>query len=227
MTSSNRLRAFRFLPACLLLLAGVSLATPTPNPVISLGLMDAYIVVEPSSGQVQIASSGMALAYGHDWEVAKLQPYLYHLRHKNWSGQFWKVNTARRVAVTVRRGTFGKLGGIDSSLNVVVDPKGSTDYRVPPRSFLLRLPNARLNFGPDGSWPRIVDLGLELSHVRGFEVKRLKSFLFHVRLCNWSNVFWKVNTSRRGAYTVRGGRFGQLGGQTTPLSTIRVSSVGL
>ncbi len=49
-----------------------------------LDFVDAYLVYEPGSRILQIATEGNVLSYGGDWEKCNMKPYLFHLRKKGW-----------------------------------------------------------------------------------------------------------------------------------------------
>ena len=101
-------------------LSTIALAAETTPQRFFLDFVDAYLVYEPASGTLQIAAELNVLSYGGDWEVAKLQPYLYHLRLKTWKDFYWKVNTSRKGAWRVKGGTFGELGGTETPLKLSV-----------------------------------------------------------------------------------------------------------
>lgn len=84
-----------------------------------LDFVDAYLVYQPSTGTLQIATELMVLSYGGDWERKQLKPYLYHMRLKTWQGFYWKINTSRKEAYKVV-GTFGTMGGTETALKMGV-----------------------------------------------------------------------------------------------------------
>ena len=57
-----------------------------------------------------------------------------------------------------------------------------------------------------------------LSYCQDWQAVQIHPYLFEIRQRNWNRFFWKVNTSRREAYLVRGTSFGSLGGSHSALS---------
>jgi len=51
-----------------------------------------------------------------------------------------------------------------------------------------------------------------ISYGQDWKVKKLKSFLFHVKRDAWKDFHWQVNTSRKEAHFIRNGTFGTMGG---------------
>lgn len=181
---------------------------------------DGYLVYAPGSSTLQITAGGMVLSYGQNWEAKKLKPYLYHLRLKTWKDFFWKVNTSRKEVYKVTDGTFGALGGSETKLDFVLDPKGDANN---PDRFLIRFPKSYLVYVPDSDTLQIAAQtqahgGHVISYKGDWQVKKLKSYLYHLRLASWKNFYWKVNTSRKGIWKVTNGTFGQLGGDQSDLS---------
>ena len=95
-----------------------------------------------------------------------------------------------------------------------------------PKRFLLYLRGSYLVCVPQNGTLQIADEGNVLSYGEGWQVHKLQPYLYHLRLSTWQGFYWKVNTSRREAYRVRGGTFGALGGSETRLGGINVDVVG-
>ncbi len=91
--------------------------------------------------------------------------------------------------------------------------------------FLLRFNDAYLVHVPNTSTLQIAAQSNVLSYGQDWQVQRLKPYLYHFRQNNWQDFYWAVNTSRGEVYRVRGGTFGNLGGQKEKLD-IGVDSVG-
>lgn len=183
---------------------------------------DAYLVYAPGSGTKQIVADGSVLSYGGDWQVSKLKSYLYHMRLKTWKGFYWKVNTSRKEVYQVTGGTFGKLGGNDKKKNFTMDVVGGGGTGTPDR-FLIKFPKSYLVYVPGSGTLQIAAGGNVLSYGADWGVKKLKEYLYHMRLKTWKGFYWKINTSRKEAYMVRNGTFGKLGGSETKMkATVRV-----
>ena len=180
-----------------------------------LDFVDAYLVYQPSTGTLQIATELMVLSYGGDWERKQLKPYLYHMRLKTWQGFYWKINTSRKEAYKVV-GTFGVMGGTETKIaGITVDVVGGSDTVAPDR-FFLRFATSYLVFVPGTKTLQIVAELMVLSYGGDWEVKQLKPYLYHMRLKTWQGFYWKINTSRKEAYKVVG-TFGTMGGTETAL----------
>ena len=65
---------------------------------------------------------------------------------------------------------------------------------------------------PGNGTKQIVADGSVLSYGSDWQVRKLKPYLYHMRLKTWRGFYWKVNTSRKEVYQVTGGKFGNLGG---------------
>jgi hypothetical protein len=224
---NRAIRLISVICAVLLAITGLStiaLAAETTPQRFFLDFVDAYLVYVPDSGTLQIAAELNVLSYGSDWEVAKLKPYLYHMRLKTWKGFYWKVNTSRKQAWIVRKGTFGKLGGDETLLKMKVEVVGGgKSGDETPTRFLLKFPEAYLVYVPGSGTLQIITEGNVLSYGGDWEVAKLKPYLYHMREKFWKDFYWKVNTSRKQAWRVKGGTFGKLGGTETLLKlSVRV-----
>jgi hypothetical protein len=209
------IKKFVLIPGLILCLLMVGLVQAQTPKRFLLRFSDAYLVYQPGTGTLQITTAGNVLSYGKDWQVAKLKPYLYHLRQNVWKDFFWKVNTSRKEVYQVSGGTFGKLGGQDKGLNITVDAVGSPED---PTRFLLRFSDAYLVHVPGTSTLQITAVGNVLSYGKDWQVKQMQPYLYHMRQNVWKGFYWKVNTSRKEVYRVRGGTFGKLGGQEEVLN---------
>lgn len=95
-----------------------------------------------------------------------------------------------------------------------------------PERFLLRFSDAYLVHVPGSTATQIITEGNVLSYAKDWEVKKMRGYLYHMRMKTWKGFYWKVNTSRRQVYMVRNGTFGQYGGSSTVLYNIGVDNVG-
>jgi predicted secreted protein len=182
-----------------------------------LKFQDASLVHIPASNVSQITAQGNVLSYGNDWQVRKLKPYLYHFKQNNWSGFYWKVNTSRGEVYRVKNGNFGQLGGNEQKINIGVDAVGNANN---PTRFSLRFHDAYLVHKVGTSVLQIASQGNVLSYGGDWQVRKLKPYLFHVKQNNWQGFHWQINTSRKQAHRVKGGQFGQIGGNKTKLNMV-------
>lgn len=180
-----------------------------------LKFQDAYLVHQPASNTTQIAAQGNVLSYGKDWQVRKMKPYLYHFKQNAWQGFYWAVNTSRKEVYRVRGGNFGQLGGQQQKINIGVDPVGNANN---PTRFSLRFHDAYLVHQPANNTLQIAAEDNVLSYGGDWKVRKVKPYLFHLKQNVWNGFYWKINTSRKEAYRVKGGQFGQLGGNETRMN---------
>ncbi len=87
-----------------------------------------------------------------------------------------------------------------------------------PKRFLLRFSDAYLVHQPGTTTLQITAVGNVLSYGKDWQVKQMQPYLYHMRQNVWKGFYWKVNTSRKEVYWVRGGTFGKLGGQEEVLN---------
>lgn len=186
---------------------------PTPpSSIISLLLgndfllqfKDAYLVYEPHAvgGTLQIAAELNVLSYGGDWTVARVKPYLFHMKLNSWSGFYWKVNTSQHVIVRVTGGTFGSLGGNEVAVpNVTVETVGNADD---PTRFFLRFADSYLVKPHASAHPQIVASGTVLSYGADWSVTQdgTRPWVYHLSESVWKGFSWKANLLRQIAYRV-------------------------
>ncbi|MBM9518601.1 hypothetical protein JWG39_02065 [Desulforhopalus vacuolatus] len=182
---------------------------------------DSYLIYQPGNNILQISTQGNVLSSGRDWQVAKLKPYLFHIKQKAWKNFFWTINTSRKEVYRVKGGQFGSMGGQKNKLGIRVDPVGSPGN---PTRFKLLFNDTYLVYQVDRPNLQITAQNNVLSYGNDWQVRKLKPYLFHLKQNTWKNFFWKVNTSRKKVSRVVGGQFGSLGGQSTKIN-VRVNTV--
>ena len=190
--------------------------TPTK---VRLNFNETTITYEPGQGGPQVLAGNHVLSYGDDWDVREVRSYLYHVRYTYWDDFYWKVNTSRESVYRVEGGTFGRLGGTETSANFDVSVRGSTDD---PSRFTVSIPNARWLYAPatdsrGAAGPQMLVDDDVLSYRQGWEVEKMKPYLYHARRSSWDGFYWKINTSQDRVYVVRDGTFGQYGGTDAPM----------
>lgn len=191
----------------------------TPSQ-IRINFNETTITYEPGRGGPQVLAGNHVLSYGDDWDVRELKPYLYHVRYTHWNDVYWKVNTSRETVYRVEGGTFGSLGGTSQTVNFDVSVRGRGND---PSRFTVTIPNARWLYAPATSssgaaGPQMLVDDDVLSYRQGWEVVKMKPYLYHARRPSWDNFYWQINTSREQIYVVRDGTFGQYGGSSRPMS---------
>ncbi|MEI6156789.1 MAG: hypothetical protein WCP87_00310 [Atribacterota bacterium] len=81
-----------------------------------------------------------------------------------------------------------------------------------PKRYFLDFTSASLVHEPSTGVLQIIAEGSVLSYGQDWEIIQLKPYLYHLKKNSWKGFFWKVNTTRKEAYEVTQGTFGQLGG---------------
>lgn len=181
-----------------------------------LDFVDAYLVYEPSSNILQIATEGNVLSYGGDWQKCKMKPYLFHLKQNVWKDFYWKVNTSGKEVYMVKGGTFCQLGGTEEKLTFTVDVVGNPEN---PTRFFIRFGQygAYLVYVPSTNILQIIAGAVVLSHGGDWQRCKVYPYLFHFKQNVWKGFFWKVNTSMKSAWRTTGGTICKIGGSDTPL----------
>ncbi len=188
---------------------------------------DAYLVYVPGSDILQIAAEGNVLHYGQDWERVQIYPYLYHMRQKNWSGYYWKVNTSRKEIYRVEGPNFGIIGDASEGLvpDITVTVVGGEDGTAPDR-FLLGFADSSLLYIPASQIVRIYASNYLISYGNDWDKCNIGSSVFHIKQDVWSTFYWKINASVPYLYRIRDGVFcdGSVAGTAQALSLgIRVT----
>ncbi len=180
-----------------------------------LDFVDAYLVYSTSSNSIQITTEGNVLSYGGDWQKATVKSYLYDLKQNVWKGFYWRVNTSRKEVYRYKGNNFGRIGdSTHEKLNITVDVVG--DKEAPTR-FFLRFKKSYLVFVPSSKTLQIAAEGNVLSYGRDWQKCQLKPYLYELKQNVWKGFYWKINTSRKGAYRVKAAPFCKMGGTQTNL----------
>jgi hypothetical protein len=95
-----------------------------------------------------------------------------------------------------------------------------------PERFTLNFSDAYLVYDPQSGTLQITAQGNVLSYGGDWEARKVKPYLFHMRLKTWQGFFWQVNTSRKEVFRVRGGTFGSVMGGTSARLAVNVEVVG-
>ena len=168
------------------------------------------MVFTPDGKTLQISASGKVLSYGQSYKVAKLKPYLYHIKRSNWRGFYWKVNTSRKELYHVTGGRFGRLGGSERKLVATLSTIGGNN-----KITFGAAANPYLIFEPAKRGLQVCAHSVALDYGQQWKRATLKPYLYHIKQNVWKGFYWKVNTSRKEVYYVQNGTFGKLGGTET------------
>jgi hypothetical protein len=132
---------------------------------------------------------------------------------------YWRFNegTGNWVEDHTGNGHSGTLQGVrwTRSAAPIEGQHNSADEEPGTASgFMLEFPGARYSYLQRGNDQFF--LGETLVSTDHWRVKQMKDYLYHLQVPGWPDYFWKINTSRRQAYSVEG-TYGQYGGRETPL----------
>lgn len=193
---------------------------------IILDFVDAYLIYDFPSKNLQIATERMVLYDGKDWEVCDFgevkskgtdlkTPRIYHLRKKDWDQyHWWSVHTAEKKVEIQTSGSFcdpldmGDRPGkpTDFTVEVVGNP-------IAPNRFIIRFGQYRayLIYVPSSNTLQIAAVpkpggGYVLSDGRDWEICRVRPNIYHFKHKRW-DFFWGVDTHRKVAWRTMGGKF--------------------
>lgn len=117
-----------------------------------------------------------------------------------------------------RRVKCQKVGGIVTTQPVGTIATPALTLKAPDR-FFIDFNDAYLVYSTNSNSIQIAAQSNVLSYGQDWDKKKLKSYLYHIRLKTWQGFYWAVNTSRKEVYKVTGGTFGQMGGSLKKLPT--------
>jgi predicted secreted protein len=186
-----------------LFITGTVFSNTTQPERFKLDFDNNYLIFMPNALSMQIITENNVLSYGEDWEIKQLKPYLFHLRLRSWQGFYWMLNTSRKEVYRVRNNQFGTIGGDQTKLPITVTNSQNNFKLYFSNSYLICVPNTRTL--------QIVAEGNVLSYGTNWTVKQMKPYLYDLKKNSWQGFFWRVNTSRKELYMVRG-TFGTYGG---------------
>jgi len=169
---------------------------------------DAYLVYVPGSNILQIMGEGNGLHYGQDWERVQVYPYLYHMRHKNWNGYYWMVNTSRKEVYRKEGPNFGSIGDPSSGLvpDVTVTVVGGEGGTTPAR-FFLNFSKCSLLYMPGTKIVRLYASNYLISYGNDWSACNSGSSLFHLKQDVWSSFYWKIYAGTPYLQRIRYGEF--------------------
>lgn len=108
----------------------------------------------------------------------------------------------------------------------------STAHKIPvqtiltaPKRFLVNFTNAYLVYTPKHKSIQIAADKNVVSYGGDWEKCNMKPYLYHIRQKVWKGFYWKINTSKKEVYRVKGGSFCKLGGTEKKLQ-MSVNVVG-
>jgi hypothetical protein len=140
---------------------------------------------------------------------------------------YWQVlKVLYPNTVTSERAYFSLYCQPQSGTAITTTQVHTVQTALPDR-FKLHFSDAYLVFVPGKKTLQVIAQGNVLCYGEGLSVAAVKPYLFDIRHKFWKKFYWRVNTSRREVYRMRGTNYGRIG--DSPAATIRgirVETVG-
>lgn len=162
---------------------------------------DGYLVHVPGSGSQQLVANLNVVSYGQDWQIVRVNPFLYHAKHQSWRNQYLKVNTSREEAYLSTGPNFGRIGDGNGPALFKVDSVGDKND---PTRFFIRFPEMTMTYRPGDEFRQVrFTAGKLLVHDGSqWEATERSDTVYWFRQTRASRAtfYWKVNTEREMAY---------------------------
>ena len=185
-----------------------------------LDFNNAHLVYTPGTKVLRVTAQDNVISDGSDLEICQVKPFLYHLRHKDWDGFYWKVNTGQKRVYKVTEGTFCQVGGRVHRRNITVEVQGGSPV-TPPDRFVLGFSKANLVYIPGPGTLQITAQDSVLSCGKDWQKCNLNSNTFHLKQDSWKGFYWKVLTRDTIAHRVTS-RAGFCSGGNFPMERLNV-----
>ncbi len=196
----------------------IMLSVPEPAS-FTLEMPETILTFEPATYGFKIVCFDTLLSDGKDWKLCKMKPNVYQIKHVSWGDFFWEIDTYEKAVWEITGAAFCKKGGKLRDLNIKVEVAGGS-LLTPPSHFTLKLVNTRLRFEPATKKFALLAYEKSICHLPFWWVCKRESYLFQVRYVLWQDFFWQVDTLKREAGRISGGKFCSDGGSAVKLPTI-------
>jgi len=153
---------------------------------------------------------------GKDWKLCKMKPNVYQIKHVSWNDFFWEIDTYEKVVWEITGIAFCKKGGKSRDLNIKVEVVGGS-LLTPPSRFTLKLERTRLRFEPATKKFVLLTYEKPVCHLPFWWVCKREPYLYQVRCVLWEDFFWQVDTFKKEADRISGGKFCSIGGSAAKL----------
>ncbi|MCP5106715.1 MAG: hypothetical protein GY950_25245 [bacterium] len=193
----------------------IMISYPQPKRVV-LEMPDTHLIYDPANFGVKIVSGGVTFSDGKDWRKCRIRPYIHQLKHVGWENCHWELNTVDRSVWKVKDGKFCKIGGLGEEVKMKMEVRGGSKTNIPSQ-VVLRLKDTCLDYEPGSGKLKLMSYKHQCAYIPFWKVARIKSHLYQFRHALW-DFFWEVNTFKKQASLVNGGKFGTQGGTPTPLN---------
>lgn len=193
----------------------IMITVPEPTAFV-MALAETVLHFEPATYGFKIVTHDVILSDGKDWKLCKMKPNVYQIKHVSWSDFFWEIDTYERVVWEIKGVDFCKKGGKGRELGIKVNVEGGS-LLIPPSRFTLKLTATQLRFEPGSKKFTLSAFDKPIFHLPFWWVCRRESYLYQVRFALWENYFWQIDTFKKEAVSISGGKFCSADGKSSPL----------
>lgn len=194
----------------------IILTVPEPKAFV-MSLPETVLHFEPATYGFKILAHDVILSDGKDWKLCKMKPNIYQIKHVSWSDIFWEIDTYERAVWEIRGVDFCKKGGKARDLGIKVNVEGGS-LLIPPSHFTIKLTATQLRFEPGSKKFTLSAFDKPIFHLPFWWVCKRESYLYQVRFVLWKDYFWQVDTFKKEAGSISGGKFCSGEGAFEPLS---------
>jgi hypothetical protein len=187
----------------------IMISVPAPKR-ITFELPEVQLIYQPAGFSLKIVTQSTELSIGQDWRKCSIRPYIHQIKHNTWEDSFWEIDTVDRSVWQVKGIKFCQKGGTATEIKSPVEVKGGS-RTTPPTRFILKLPDTRLEYEPDGGKFKILAFDNQIIYAPLWRIFRIKSHLYQLKNLNWSDFYWEIDTFKNEIRQVSGGNFGQTG----------------
>jgi hypothetical protein len=183
----------------------IMITVPEPSA-FTVEMPETLLHFKPADYGFEIVCAGSLLSDGKDWKLCRMKPNVYQFQHVSWKDFFWEIDTYAREVYEIKGAIFCKKGGQDRELKIKVEVTGGS-LLIPPSSFTLKLVQTSLRFEPGTKKFTLLSYGKPIFHMPFWWICRRDSYLYQMRCALWQDFFWQVDTFRKEASLVSGGKF--------------------
>ena len=194
----------------------IMITVPEPKAFV-MALPETVLHFEPATYGFKIVTHEVILSDGKDWKLCKMKPNIYQIKHASWSDFFWEIDTYERAVWEIKGVDFCRKGGKGRELGIKVNVEGGS-LLIPPSRFTLKLSSTQLRFEPGSKKFTLTVFDKPIFHLPFWWVCRRESYLYQVRFVLWENYFWQIDTFKKEASSISGGKFCSGEGRLVPLS---------
>jgi len=181
------------------------LSVPEPAS-FTVDMPDTILTFEPATYGLKITCLGTMLSDGKDWKLCKMKANLYQIKHVSWSDFFWEIDSYEKAAWEVKGANFCKQGGKARKLDIKIDVKGGS-LTIPPAFFNLKLVNTQIRYEPATKKFTLSAYGNPIFHLPFWTGCKREAHIYQIRFTTWENFFWQVDTFKKQASQISGGKF--------------------